>query len=320
MNKVKRFLKHLQPVQFVVNRFKKTVPPGFRGIPLYEVLRTLIQSLQKAAVTDRAASITFFFLLAIPPTCIFLFTLLPYVSMDNLENTIYLFVRDITPNENTYNIVHGVIHDFLHTQRTGLLSFSFLLAMYYSSSAVAGIIRAFNRDLPGFTRRNFIKLRWMALKLNWVLIFLTVILVVVMVIQSVIVTDVLNGLHLRNDFVSVFIDLIRWILILLMFFMMLSLIYTYAPAREQRWKFITPGSTLATILMILTTLGFSFYVKNFSNYNRIYGSIGSIIILMLWVYINSYVLLLGFELNTSIELLHKKKLGLIEGKKDSKSE
>jgi len=310
MSKVEQYLLHLRPVRALANRSKRIVLPGFKGFPLHDVLKIFYKIVQNSALTDRAGSISFFFLLALPPTCIFLFTLLPYVPMDNLENTIYLFVKDITPNAKTYNIVHGIIYDFLHTQRTGLLSFSFLLAMYYSSSAVAGIIRAFNWDLPGFRKRTFIQLRWMALKLNSVLILLTMFAVVIMVVQSFLVTDVLSKFSASNNTVVFIIELIRWIIILLVFFTMISLIYTYAPATERRWKFITPGSTLATALMILTTWGFSFYVENFSNYNQIYGSIGSIIILMIWIFINSFVLLIGFELNTSIEILDRKKKGL----------
>lgn len=305
MSKLGDYLMGTKPVQAVIGWSKRVVLPGFKGFPLYDVMRVFFKNVKEAELNDRAGSISFFFLLALPPTCIFLFTLLPYIPLANLENTIYLFVRDITPNQNTYRIVHGIVYDFLHTQRTGLLSFSFLLAVLYSSTAVTGILRSFNRDHPGFLKRNVIKLRWMAIKINCLLILLLVVSVILMVAQSSLFMELLTALGVTNDTVKFFIDVVRWLIIVLLFFTVISLIYTYGPAKETRWKFITAGSTLATGLTILSTLGFSYYVNSFGNYNQIYGSIGSIIILMIWIFINSLVLLIGFELNTSIDILQR---------------
>ena len=305
MSRFGDFLLRSRLVLSVINWSKTATLPGLKGFPIYDVMKVFFKNVKDAELNDRAGSISFFFLLALPPTCIFLFTLLPYIPLDNLENTIYLFVRDITPNQTTYHILHGIIYDFLHTQRTGLLSFAFVLAVFYSSTAVTGILRSFNRDHPGFVKRNVIRLRWMAIKINCLLILLLMVSVILMVAQSSLFTHLLAGLHVTNETTRVCINIVRWLIILLLFFMIISMIYTYGPAKEQRWKFITAGSTLATVLIILTTLGFSYYVNNFSNYNQIYGSIGSIIILMIWLFINSLVLLIGFELNTSIEILQR---------------
>lgn len=305
MSKVGDFILNIGWVKKAINRSKKLVLPGFEGLPLYDVLTFFFKEIKDAQLNDRAASISFFFLLALPPTCIFLFTLLPYIPLKDLENTIYILVGDLTPSQNTYNIVHNVIYDFLHTQRTGLLSFSFLLAVLYSSSAVLALLRSFNKYHPAFQKRSFFKRRWTALKINCLLVLLLILSVVLMVAQSSIFTNLLNTLHVNSSAAKFFIDVVRWFIIILLFFTVISLIYTYGPAIEERWKFITAGSTLATALIILSTLGFSIYVNNFSNYNRIYGSIGSIIVLMVWIYINSFVLLIGFELNASIELLRQ---------------
>jgi membrane protein len=308
MSKVGDYILNIGWVKRSINKSKKLCLPGFEGLPLYDVLVFFFKEIKDAQLNDRAASISFFFLLAIPPTCIFLFTLLPYIPLKDLENTLYILVGDLTPNQNTYNIVHNIIYDFLHTQRTGLLSFSFLLAVLYSSSAVLGILRSFNKFHPKFKKRGFFKRRWTALKINCLLILLLILSVVLMVAQSSVFTNLLATLHITEGGAKFFVDLVRWVIIILLFFTVISLIYTYGPAIEERWKFITAGSTLATALTILSTLGFSYYVNNFSNYNQIYGSIGSIIVLMVWIYINSFVLLIGFELNASIELLRQEAL------------
>lgn len=305
MNRFPRFLLGMKPVRRIILKSKTMILPGFQGIPLYDVLTFFFREIRKGQMTDRAASISFFFLLAIPPTCIFLFTLLPYIPLRNLESTLYILVHDLTPNQNTYRIVRGVIYDFLHTQRTGLLSFAFLLAIFYSSSAVLGILRSFNKDQAGFWKRNVIQQRWMAIKLNCLLILLLVVSICLMVAQSSIFKNLLEILHLTSESVKFFIGLARWVIIVLLFFAIISLIYRYGPAVQKRWKFITAGSTMATFLTILSTLGFSYYVNHFSSYNRIYGSIGSVIVLMVWIYINSFVLLIGFELNASIDIIRQ---------------
>lgn len=309
MSKVGDFLSELKFVQSTLRWSKQVVLPGFKGFPLYDILNIFFKNLERAGlnINLRAGSISFFFLLAIPPTCIFLFTLLPYVPIKNLESTIYLFIRDLAPNKNTYDIMHGVIHDFMHTQRTGLLSFSFVLAIFYSASAVTGILRTFNRDHPGFIKRDMIKLRWMGIKLNSLLILLLVVSIALMVILGSLSTRLLTMLYFPRESLRLIVRLVRWLIILAMFFTSISIVYTYGLASQKKRKFVTVGSVLATALTILSTLGFSFYVTNFSNYNKIYGSLGSIIVLMIWVYINSYVLLIGFEINTSIEILQRKK-------------
>lgn len=312
MNKINRFISKLRTAKWLVKKSKTLILPGMDGIPVYDVLAFFFKEIKKGQLTDRAASISFFFLLALPPTCIFLFTLLPYIPLANIETTLYMLVASIAPNENTYRIVHGIIYDFIHTQRTGLLSFAFLLAIFYSSTAVLGILRSFNKDHPAFKKRNFLQLRWMAIKLNSLLILLLLISVSLLVAQSSLFNNLLSYLHIITSVSKFIIILVRWLIIILLFFAIISMIYTLGPAIKKRWKFISAGSTLATALTILSTLGFSYYVNNFSSYNRIYGSIGSIIVLMTWIYINSFVLLIGFELNASIDMIKQESEGRTE--------
>lgn len=305
MNRLARHISELSVTQWLLTKSKSLILPGFEGLPFYDVMSFFFKEVARGRLSDRAASISFFFLLAIPPTCIFLFTLLPYIPLDNIENTLYMLVASIAPNQNTYRIVHGIIYDFIHTQRTGLLSFAFLLAIFYSSTAVLGILRSFNKNHPAFRKRNMFQLRWMAIKLNSLLISLLLVSVCLLVAQSTLFGKLLTSLHVTDAVARFFIVLIRWVIIILLFFTIISIIYTLGPAIKNRWKFISAGSTLATALIILSTLGFSYYVNNFSSYNRIYGSIGSIIVLMTWIYINSFVLLIGFELNASIDMIRQ---------------
>ncbi len=303
MTKVERIILSWKPVKFLTEKSKRIILPGFEKIPLYDVVVFFVKEISIDRLNDRAAAVSFNFLLAIPPTFIFLFTLLPYVPLRGLEEAMYALIHDLTPNKNTFEIVRGVIYDFLHTHRNGLLSFAFLLGFFYSSNAVLGIMRSFDKIYPNFRKRNMFQRRWVAIRITTLLILLVIISASLIIGQNAVFDYIFTWLGIQNIWLKFFVSLVRWLIIVLLFFSIISLIYTYGPATKKRWKFISAGATLATILFILTSLGFSYYVKNFSRYNQIYGSIGSIIVLMLWIYFNSLILLIGFELNASIETI-----------------
>jgi membrane protein len=282
---------------------KVLVLPGFEGLPLYDVIKFFLKETKSKSLGDRAAAISFNFLLSIPPFFIFLFTLVPFIPVKSVEPTLYRLAEDVTPNYNTYMIVRNMIHDFLYTNRTGLLSIAFLMAFFYSSNGLMGIMRSFNKLQPGFKQRKWWQTRLLALQLTAVLVLLLLITVILIIAQGAVLRYIFNQLNVQSQFIRDSASIVRWLLIVMLFFSILAVIYRFAPATTKRWKFITAGSTFATLLMILVTLGFSYFVNNFVNYNKIYGSIGTILILMLFMYFNSFILLVGFELNVSIRTL-----------------
>ncbi|TWV97961.1 YihY/virulence factor BrkB family protein [Chitinophaga pinensis] len=294
---------HSKPFRKLVDISKTLVLPGFEGVPLYDVIKFFLKEMRNQSLGERAAAISFNFLLAIPPFFIFLFTLVPYIPMQNVEATLYELAEDVTPNYNTYIIIRDMIHDFLYTHHNGLLSIAFIMGFFTSSNAVMGIARSFNKKLPGFRRRKWWQKRLMALKLTLILIVLLLITVILIIAQGTVLGYIFNYFGITDKRILSLADVARWLLIVLLFFSMLSVIYRFVPATVKKWKFITAGSTFATILMILVTILFSFFVNNFGNYNKIYGSIGTILILMLSIYFYSFILLIGFELNASIRIL-----------------
>jgi membrane protein len=305
MFKPERLVLNSKPVRSVINRSKTLVLPGFEGLPFYDVVKFFLKETRNKSLGERAAAISFNFLLAIPPFFIFLFTLVPYIPMKNVEPTLYELAEDVTPNYNTYIIVRDMIHDFLYTHRNGLLSIAFLMGFFASSNAVMGLMRAFNKKSPGFRRRKWWQKRLTALRITVILVFLLLLTVILIIAQGTVLKFIFDSFGITNKRILSLADVTRWILIGLLFFSTLSVIYRFVPATTKKWKFITAGSTFATMLMILVTILFSYFVNNFSNYNRIYGSIGTIIILMLSVYFYSFILLVGFELNASIRILRE---------------
>lgn len=288
------------PVSFLIRRSKKILLPGFQGIPLFDVIRFFFLQARKTGFTERASAIAFNFTMTIPPAIIFLFTLIPYLPISQeFINQMFSLIKDVMPGEKNNGRFIKFLSDIFNKPRTGLLSTGFLLAMFFSSNAVMGIMQSFDRNYIGFTKRKGLQERFVALRLTFVLFILFFISVLALMMQG----SVLRWLGITNTTLIVVIHNLRWMVTILMFFFAISLIYRYAPSVHKRWKLVNPGSILATFLMLSFTAAFSWWVSNFSNYNELYGSISTVLILMLLIYFNSLVLLIGFELNVSINSL-----------------
>jgi len=286
----------------VIRKSKNIILPGFNGIPLFDVVRFFFIQIQKTSLNERASSIAFNLLLAIPPALIFIFTLIPYLPIKDLLDQVYELIRDVIPGKPNHDPIINFLRDFATNERSGLLSFGFLLALYFSSNAMIGIMNSFNKmKYIGFSERHFFHDRWVAIKLTLILFLILLLSIVALVTRGA----VLTWLGIEDPIIRAIIFNVRWIVILMLFFFIISFIYRHAPAVHKKWKFINPGSILATFMMIAFTMGFSYYVVNFGNYNELYGSIGTILFFMLMVYFNSLVLLIGFELNVSISSLRK---------------
>lgn len=303
MNKLERILLNSLPVRTVVNKSKKITLPGFQGLSLHDVGSFFINQVNKVGLSERASSIAFNFLMAIPAAIIFLCTLIPFlpISKDITPRLLVMalandFIRDAT----TFLTVEKFLNDFLNTPRSGLSLLGFFLVVLYSSNAMMGIMRTFNRSLIKSYKRNFIESRWMAIKLTTLVIILVIIAMVLSITQGTLFNRLLVWMDIHNPSIKSLIDSMRYIVIVALVFYAIAFIYKYAPAVDKRWKLSSPGTVLATLLTLLTTFLFSFWVTRFNNYNKIYGSIGTVLIIMLLTYINSLILLIGFELNVSI--------------------
>jgi membrane protein len=289
------------PVRFVQRRSKKIFLPGFEGLALYDVAIFFWKQMEKVGLSDRASSIAFNFLMAIPAALIFLFNLIPYMPiskqlMPQLLDMTHRLIRD----KSTSLAIENFLNDFLNTPRSGLLSLGFFLAAFYASNAMMGVMQTFNKSLIRRSRQNFLQSRWMALKLTVLVIFFILISLILSVIQGELLERLLIWLDITDSFLIGLVNSLRYLVIFALIFFAIAFIYKYAPAIPKRWKLISPGTILATFLTIVTTYLFSYYVSNFGSYNKVYGSIGTILIIMLLAYINSLILIIGYELNVSI--------------------
>ena len=303
MTKLGRLLLTRTPLAFILRKSQHWYLPGFEGVPLYDVVKFFFGQVKTVGLTERASAIAFNFIMAIPPSFLFLFTLiprLPIINKGDLQKQISLLIKDIIPADGyDKNIITFIDKTFFNTPVFSLLSFGLILALFFASNAMMGLMRSFNKNYIGFRKRRGLHDRLIAIRLTVLIFGLVLGCLLLLITQS----KMLNLMHIRNFNVRSFIFYARWIFIIALVFYSVAFIYKYAPAVHKKWRLISPGSILATFLCLLSTLGFSSFVNNWGQYNALYGSLGTIIVLMLIIYINSLVLLIGFELNVSIKSL-----------------
>ncbi len=280
---------------------KHTSLPGFSRIPIYDFWMFFVHEIRRDLLPVRASAISFNFLLAIFPSIIFLFTLIPYIPVENLNVYILQTFSQILP-ESGYEFLNETISDIISIKRGGLLSFGFLLAFIFSTNGVRMLLLTFNKDHPIYKRRGFLRHSLASIRLTFYLFMLFLASVLLIIAGDKVIGLMQDEFGLAAPGWSVFFAVIKWLFIILLFFSTISLIYYYGPSQKIKKRFITPGASFATLLSIIASLAFGFFVNNFGVYNQIYGSIGTLIVLMLWININSLVLLVGFEINNSVEV------------------
>jgi membrane protein len=301
MTKAQRIIRNSLAYRFSEEKSKKIILPGFKGVPLYDVIKFFFTEIRQTSLTERAAAIAYNFIMAIPPTCLFLFTLIPlFLPRTSIKRQLHGIIRDIIPAQEYYKNVTKFVDSFLGDEgKTALLSFGFILLLFFASNGMMGIMRSFNKSHKGFRKRSGLQKRWTAIKLTALIMGLLFACLLLLVLQG----PFLNLLGMKKGTGRNIFLVVRWIFIVALIFYSIAFIYKYAPAVHRRWKLVSPGSILATTLSIIATLGFSLFVNNFGKYNALYGSIGTVIVIMTIIYINSLVLLIGYELNVSIHSL-----------------
>ncbi|WP_158559215.1 YihY/virulence factor BrkB family protein [Deminuibacter soli] len=308
MTKLERVILNSAPASFFINKSRRIILPGFEGLALYDVVQYFLNQVKRVGLNVRAAAISFNFIMAIPAAAIFLFTLVPYLPISKqFHNELFRIVRDITPNQETQKFMVSFLDDIFNKPKGGMLSLGFILAVFYSSNAMMGIIRTFDRSLVYRRRSNFVAKRWRAIRLTTIVILLIIGTILISLGQGVLFKSILGYWGIHNSSIRFWIKTLRWLVILVLFLVSIGLIYKYAPSVTKRWRILSPGAIFAASVTILVTMLFSIWVTNFSNYNKFYGSIGTVLILMFLIFINSLILLVGFELNVSISHLKKER-------------
>lgn len=290
---------------FIIKTLRKLTLPGPRKMPVFDVVVFFVKGLRQGRLTLRASSISFDFFLALFPTIIFFFTVLPFVPITGFQDELLHFLEDVIP-ATLWLHVSETLEDIITQPRSDLLSLGFILALYFSTNGVNSIMEGFNSSYHVTETRSFVKQRLISLFLVLVQSVMVILAISLFVIGGRLLQFfVMQGI-LTNHLTITIIQIVRWLMIIGLFLFSISFLYYFAPAKKKEYKFFSLGSMFTSGMMILTTYGFNFYIENFNRYNALYGSIGTLLVFLLWVYFNSIILLIGFELNISIKTAEKK--------------
>lgn len=277
------------------------VLPGLDGQSVYRVGKFLLREIRLNKLNVRGAAVTYNFLMAMPPTLLFLCSLIPYLPVKGIQDSILSVLRIMTPNQSAYNTLSGIVIDFLTNERRDVLSIGILFTLFFSSNGMMGLMRSFDRQSSIFKRRSGFKRRWTAIKLTVFVLLVAIITLAALVLQTAVINNWLEQL-LGNEHAIIAIKFFSLLLVVLLVFGCISLIYKYGPSLTNRWPLVSAGSVFATIMCVVLTTVFFFLVDHVIHYNKVYGSIGTIMAFMVWLFLNTQMILLGFELNVSILL------------------
>jgi membrane protein len=302
MNWIHKQLLRLKLYSLFIEWTKVCVLPGFSPLPIYTVATFFFREIGKDTLVNKASSLAYNFMLAIFPAIIFLFTLIPYIPKRiGFQDQLMSLIALVLPN-NAYLAFETTLNEIINIQNGSLLSIGFILSLFFATNGVHNLMKAFNKSSLVVETRPWLKQRLIAVILTIVIAFSVIVCIAAMAIGELLLQYLNTELHIRGNSTYYAIQLTRWTLLGILYFTTISILYRYGPAHSKKWKFFSAGSWLATILAFLTIWGFSFYINHFGSYNKVYGSIGTLIVIMIWLYLNSLILLVGFELNASVDL------------------
>lgn len=286
-------------VRNVVIGLKKIKLPWLQGLSLYYLIELYFIGIIESALTYHASAIAFSFFMALFPFALFILNLIPFIPLDGFQEDFLLFVKEGVP-PNTYDAIYKIISDILNNSDSGLLSSGFILSIFLMANGLNGILGGFETSRHVLVKRGFIRQYIVALAMSMLLSFLLIVTV-----ATIVVFEVLLQKTVFSDQIQLIV-LGRYAFVIVMILLTISVLFKFGTKREKNRAFISIGSVFTTILIILDSYLFGIWVVKFSKYNELYGSIGTLLILMFYIWINCMILLLGFELNATINKLKLK--------------
>ncbi|WP_271424841.1 YihY/virulence factor BrkB family protein [Aequorivita sinensis] len=290
-------------IREMVDVTKRIKLPGLGQFSLYHLLEIYVNGIIKGSFSPRASSIAYSFFLALFPFLLLLLNLIPYIRIDGFQTRFLIFIEALLPPQTT-QFFYPIIADIAVNPRSGLLSFVFILSLFLSANGVSAIFSAFQYSFHVSVNRSFFRQYLVALGVAIFLALLLLTSVGVILYGEFIIRDFQSRAYIDNDLF--WIQFFQFLVFLIMIYVVIATLYYFGTKEGKSSSFFSIGAVVTTVLFLLTTYFFGIYINNFSNYNELYGSIGALLILMLYIWINANLLLLGFELNVSIKQLKEK--------------
>jgi membrane protein len=289
----------------IVHVFQRIKPLWLHGLSLFDLIKLYSIGIIEGALSYHASAVAFSFFMALFPFALFILNLIPYIPIEGFQADFLQFVKEGVP-PNTYDAIASIINDILNNSHSGLVSTGFLLSIFLMANGLNGILGGFESSRHVLEKRGFFHQYLIALALSLVLSLLLLITV-----SAIVVFEVFIQKTMIQDMLSDRIPLIilgRYAFVILMILVTISILFRFGTKQKNRPSFITIGTVFTTILVIISSYFFGIWVIKFSKYNELYGSIGTLLIMMFYIWINCMILLLGFELNSIISKLKYKKL------------
>ena len=288
--------------------------PGLQGLSLYDVLEMYIIGIAKGALATRAGAISYSFFMSLFPFLLFVLNLLPLVTFIDYYHDVLPFLEDVLPSS-TVGVFEKTIENIFEKERVGLLSTSFVFSMFLMANGVNSLFSGFQNSYHTKINANYVKQYITAFCVALLLaLFLFLAVIAIPLVEVYIDQNLEDFGVLPEDIIGLQVP--KYIMFTMMFYTVIAMFYYFGSPEKNSRKYFTPGATLSTILFLITTYLFGIYVENFAQYNELYGSIGAILILMLYIWLNSNILLLGYELNATLLSLKKQAASKLENKID----
>lgn len=295
---VEEQLQKIPIINWLVKFGKKIRIPGLEGMSLYDVLELYVIGIIKGALTSRAGGIAFSFFMSIFPFFLFILTLISYIPIDGFQEGLFNLIRDVLPPK-TFDAVQVVLGDIINNQYGGLLSFGFILSIFLMTNGVNAIFGGFEYSYHVKEFRNVFRTYIVSLGVSLLLSFFLIVTITLTIVYQVALSRINDKGWFNMGDLNLFL-IGKNILFLMMIFTIVSLLFRYGTKQGKETKFFSVGAILTTVVSLFTFYLFGIYVEKFAQYNQLYGSIGTLLILMLFVWLNAIILLLGFELNASL--------------------
>jgi membrane protein len=286
---------------------KKIILPGFEGISVFETSIYMYDGLKKNSIIDRSYSISYKFLIASFPLIIFLFSLIPYIPIAGLQDEILKSILHAMPNQLSF-YMKEFFEDLLLHKKTAILSVGFLLTIFFASNTMTAILKGFSSSYHlNRMKHKAISIRLWSIAIMFIFSIILILASLVFILGGMLIDYLQETDFIRSSVEIWTVWILEWLIIFFLFITAVSILYNVGNAEKTRWKLFSPGVIFSTIMIWLFSQGFSLFLTYIAPFNKLYGSLGTIIILLLFIYYFFAILLIGFELNLSIQSASKMK-------------
>ncbi len=294
---------------------KRIKPLGFQGLSLFTVGRFFLDGLKQGALSTRAAAVAFRFFLAFFPGIIVLLSLIPIIPVEDFQSNLFSAIEGFLPGD-TFNLFESTIEDLIHNTHTEVLSLSFILGLFFASNSINAILLGFSGSINIDEKGGFLKTRLFSLGILLIMTITVVISMALITASESIFEFASENYGIQPGIGQLAFSATRYLIIILLIYSTVTLLYNVGNLDVKRFKYWSAGASLTTLFFILTTVGFAIYLNNFGKYNELYGTLGTLVVLLIWLNFNCLILLLGFELNASISQAGSRTDIILENKEE----